>query len=300
MMKFSPWLRLLLIASLIGLFKTKLVMNGASIYALKGCNECNLFNLPFEDEHSWLIYRCQKSDLAIQTLLNSLLKKPDHLIIKLRLGEIYWKLGSFSSALNIWRSVPDSDLYFAYYSSYLAKQDVVKDALLFAEISQNIDKTIDSRKHLMYRELCELQKKEGELGQALAWCKLDANAVSDGWAQIRLANIQKALGDSDAAIHSLKLALDVAKHPSALGQAYRKLGDLYIQDGRVEKGISSYRDAIKIGFEDMWLYVNLAKALLKVGNRSEACEHIDQAQSLGYQLSGQEEKWYFCASNFNE
>jgi predicted Zn-dependent protease len=138
----------------------------------------------------------------------------------------------------------------------------------------------------MYKALCEAWRQEREPQRALPWCELAAHSREDGWAQVRLADVQLDLSEYAAAEETLQWALAVGQ-PGSSVSAYQKLGEVYLRLERASEAIAAFSSALAHGGSNQWLQAGLAQALLKAGDVEAACESLSQAQDLGYRPAGQ-------------
>ena len=206
---------------------------------------------------------------------------PSQPVVQLHLGNLWWQSGNPARAVEEWREAEDLDVYFANQSaSHVARGDLLQSQRL-ARIAQMIDPTAKIEKYAMYAGLCKAWRASSRPEKALPWCELAARTLSNGWAQIALAEVQMDMGDYEGALETLQWALDLQRSDS-MGAAYHKLAQVYVRMGRLEEGIAAYEAALESGFSSQWLYVGLAKALLRAGDLEAACQSFRQAQELGY------------------
>jgi len=204
-----------------------------------------------------------------------------HPVVQLQLGHLLWRSGKAMRAVEAWRRAQGVDVYFANQSALQVAAGHLSEGQGLAELAQIIDPTVKVEKRAMYESLCKAWQEAKRPESALSWCESFAQAMGNGWAQIALAEVRMDMGDYEGALRALQWALELQR-PDSMGSAYKKLGQVYVKLGRLEEGIAAYRTALRLGFSNKWIYVELARALLRSGDFEAACQSFARARSLGY------------------
>jgi tetratricopeptide (TPR) repeat protein len=92
-----------------------------------------------------------------------------------------------------------------------------------------------------------------------------------------LGNVLQDQGKLDRAISSYRRALRLDPE---LAAAHNDLGTAYISKGWHDEAVAAYGEALRTGGDDQVVHANLARTLLKVGRRREARPHLAAALRL--------------------
>jgi len=218
---------------------------------------------------------------STQTLSEQLDIYPDHAVASLRLGEVLWEQGRRTEAIEAWSGITNAKLYFVNKGAQFAEEGEVVKAEKCARIVQVLEPNIVGNEFQMYQGLCKAYRDRNELSKALPWCERAAASRRNGWAQIVFADVQYELGNYNDALKTLKMALQVGL-PETFGPTYQKIGQVHIAMGNLREGISAYEKALELGRSNRWLYISLARALLRMDEVHSACYRFAQAIDLGY------------------
>jgi tetratricopeptide (TPR) repeat protein len=101
--------------------------------------------------------------------------------------------------------------------------------------------------------------------------------------RVSLANLLRKLGRHDEAIGEYKAAIEVS---SPLGQALplAKLGETYLELGRVPEAVSALHSALKRDPKNVWAYLTLGRIYFDQQHYEEAVELLQAAVELDSRL----------------
>lgn len=220
----------------------------------------------------------------LQELERFVKRYPKHVVAKMRYGQRLWELGKEQQALRQWRSISSVDVYFANLAASAASVDDLKRAESLAEISLKIDPAVNAKKGKLYKELCQAYRRGQQYGSALKWCLLLAEARDNSWSRIELATVYYQLGNHEEVI---KILIPVVHEGAgeAAAAAAQSMGHSYIATGNWAEAVTSLELAYSMGVSNLWLHIDLAKALLISGDTESACTHYQLAVDFGYVAS---------------
>lgn len=141
--------------------------------------------------------------------------------------------------------------------------------LPYDEFTQNISMAAIEKK--FPGELESLKKKKVE--------NIVGRLAKEKGASVKRKNIV-LYGKNNMIAEALKLTDELLKNAPRDAELLNNAGNLHYMQGGFEKALASYMEAAKITPDDAGVWVNIARAHLKMGLTSKAVEAFDKAQSL--------------------
>jgi tetratricopeptide (TPR) repeat protein len=158
------------------------------------------------------------------------------------LGELMWHSGENQRAIELWRSVENSQYYFMNLGHRAHGTGDRTSARDYYQLSNAIDDEISRRKHKMYINMCEYGKFGPDFAQALSWCSRAVDVSRNVGSLLYLGNVYFWMRDYDAALSVFEEARDLddgfANVYYYLGRVYHARRDLAAARSNYEQGLA--------------------------------------------------------------
>jgi tetratricopeptide (TPR) repeat protein len=164
--------------------------------------------------------------------------------------------------------------HLVLYSVAVAAGDMAK-----ASTALGAAQGIDPNNADLLRQMAFVARETGDAaGELAAYEQIVAANPEDVEAWLSLGDLYAKSGDSEKSRQAYERVTEL--DPTNAHQIFFNLGALQTNAGNTEKAVVAYRKAIEIKPDYALAHKELAFALVGMGNRSEAAEHLNQYVEL--------------------
>lgn len=187
-------------------------------------------------------------------------------------GQIHYASGHTEQAINTWRSIANTDQYFAFQGDVAFEQDDKIEALRLYELSWRIADTPTPNKTTMLLNLCREHRSTQDMTLAIYWCQQAVASRDNYWTELELGRTYHEAQQYDLSEQTLRRAIHLAPNQ---GSAYHWLGLTLSRSGRPRESLEALYNSIRLDPRNSWVHIDLADNLASMGEFGKAaCEYI--------------------------
>ena len=183
------------------------------------------------------------------------------------LGELMWHSGENQRAVELWRSVENSEYYFMNLAHRAHAIGDRRPALDNYRLSHAIDDEISIRKYEMYINMCDYGKFGPDFAQALSWCSRAVEVRRTVWSLLHLGSVYLWMRDYDAALSAFEEARDL---DDGVANVYYYLGRVHYAMAEWAASLHNYELGLGLSPSDVYLNLYAADAYARMGEFEEA------------------------------
>ena len=197
-------------------------------------------------------------------------------------GALYYLSGQSENAVRFWQRSRGVDfLLFRLGLDFIKQQDYEQGFMLW-RLAERVDPTPKHQKQHMYWFMCDIVSlRQEDWKGALYWCEQAVAADPLQHKRLALARAYVGTGNvADAELIAESVLASGGTSPGGLGAAHWVLAGVHTYQGRFDEALWEFSMAIDLLGENKFVYLDLARLYLRIGQLNEAAQALQLVQRL--------------------